>query len=106
MLVEKPVVFRFFVVFFLVLPLSDGCISDVTGVGLGLLALFLRWVLDPPPQVQPIRLVIDAKEDAQTVSVYMLALVLLSAVFLLVMRKRVFEMICTCYTILCRWRGK
>ena len=67
---------------FVCLFFAEGCFSDITGVGIGLLSLYLRWVLDPPPQVQPVDLVESAKEDAQTISVYMYILLLVTAAFL------------------------
>jgi len=80
--------------------LGNGCISDVTGVGLGLLAVYLRWVLDPPPQVQPINLVLGAKDDEQTVSVYMFGLLLLTIVFLIAARRPITRMATVCHAIL------
>ena len=74
---------------------TDGCISDVTGAGLGLLAVYLRWVLDPPPQVQPWNLAKSAQEDAQTVSLYMFGLVLLTFAFLFAVRRTILQMAVT-----------
>lgn len=91
---------------FFFLRLLDGCISDVTGVGLGLLAVYLRWVLDPPPQVQPVNLIIGAKEAADTVSVYMFGLILLTAVFVIAARRPILQMATTCYAILFGQRGR
>lgn len=73
--------------------LGNGCFSDITGVGIGLLSLYLRWVLDPPPQIQPVELIKSAKEDAATVSVYMYILLLVTAAFLFAIRGRILEMI-------------
>lgn len=73
--------------------LGNGCFSDITGVGIGLLSLYLRWVLDPPPQIQPVELIKSAKEDAETVSVYMYILLLVTAAFLFAIRGRILEMI-------------
>lgn len=73
--------------------LGKGCFSDITGVGIGLLSLYLRWVLDPPPQVQPVDLIESAKEDAQTISVYMYILLLVTAAFLFAIRGRILEMV-------------
>lgn len=88
------------------LYLGNGCISDVTGVGLGALAVYLRWVLDPPPQVQPVDLVIGAKEDARTVSAYMIGLVALTLVFFIALRRQILQMATTCYSILFRQRSE
>lgn len=79
---------------------ADGCISDVTGAGLGLLAVYLRWVLDPPPQVHAVNLVKSAQEDAQTVSVYMFGLVLLTIAFLFAARRTILQMAVTVHAIL------
>ncbi|KAM7438626.1 hypothetical protein ABFA07_011886 [Porites harrisoni] len=73
--------------------LGNGCYSDVTGIGLGLLAVYLRWVLDPPPQVQPVNLVLSAQQDAQTVTVYMMGLVLLTVAFLIAARRHLLQMV-------------
>ena len=78
---------------FVCLFFAEGCFSDITGVGIGLLSLYLRWVLDPPPQVQPVDLVESAKEDAQTISVYMYILLLVTAAFLFAIRRRILEMV-------------
>lgn len=67
---------------------------------MGLLAVYLRWVLDPPPQVQPINLVIGAKDDEQTVSVYMFGLLLLTIVFLIAARRPITRMATVCHAIL------
>lgn len=75
---------------------TDGCISDITGAGLGLLAVYLRWVLDPPPQVQAVNLLQSAQENAQTVSVYMFGLVLLTIAFLFAARRTILQMVVTC----------
>ena len=69
-------------------------------MGLGLLAVYLRWVLDPPPQVQPLDLLIGAHEDAQTVSLYMYALLVLTFALMIVARKHIMEMLTTFYAIL------
>ena len=79
---------------------ADGCISDTTGAGLGLLAVYLRWVLDPPPQVQAVNLAISAQEDAQTAWVYMFGLVLLTIAFLFAVRRTILQMAVTCHAIL------
>lgn len=84
----------------LCLIFTDGCISDITGAGLGLLAVYLRWVLDPPPQVQAVNLLKSAEEDAQTLSVYTLGLVLLTIVFLFAARRTILRMAITCRGIL------
>lgn len=84
----------------LCLIFTDGCISDITGAGLGLLAVYLRWVLDPPPQVQAVNLLKSAEEDAQTLSVYTLGLVLLTIVFLFAARRTILRMVVTCRGIL------
>ena len=75
---------------------TDGCISDITGAGLGLLAVYLRWVLDPPPQVQAVNLLKSAEENTQTVSVYMFGLVLLTIAFLFATRRTILQMVVTC----------
>ena len=62
--------------------------------------MYLRWVLDPPPQVQPLDLMIGAREDAQTVSLYMYALIVLTFALMIVARKRIIEMLTTFYAIL------
>jgi len=85
---------------FVFVNLSDGCYSDVTGIGLGLLAVYLRWVLDPPPQVQPVNLVLSAQQDAQTVTVYMMGLVLLTVAFLMAARRHLLQMVTACCIIL------
>ena len=85
---------------FVFVNLLDGCYSDVTGIGLGLLAVYLRWVLDPPLQVQPVNLVLSAQQDAQTVTVYMLGLVLLTVVFLIAARRPLLQMVRACGIIL------
>ncbi|KAJ7390758.1 hypothetical protein OS493_022316 [Desmophyllum pertusum] len=80
--------------------LKDGCISDVTGAGLGLLAIYMRWILDPPPQIQPVNLVKSTQEDAKTLSVYMFVLLFLTAAFLFAARRIILEMVKTCHAIL------
>lgn len=79
---------------------ADGCISDVTGAGLGLLAVYLRWVLDPPPQVHAVNLLKSAQEDAQTVSVYMFGLVVLTLAFLFAARRFISQTALTFHAIL------
>lgn len=84
-------------------PLSlftDGCLNEATGAGLGLLAVYLRWVLDPPPQVQAWNLAKSAQEEAHTVSVYMIGLVLLTFAFLFAVRRTILLMAVTCRAIL------
>jgi len=86
--------------------LGNGCISDSTGAGLGLLAVYLRWILDPPPQIQALRLAKSAQEDAQTVSVYMFGLVLLTIAFLFAARRTILQMAVTCRVILFGQRNR
>ena len=79
---------------------TDGCLNDATGAGLGLLAVYLRWVLDPPPQVQALNLAKSAQEDAQTVSVHMFGLMLLTIAFVFAVRRTTLQMAATCRAIL------
>ena len=92
--------------YYLCLFFTDGCISDITGAGLGLLAVYLRWVLDPPPQVQAVNLLKSAQENTQTVSVYMFGLVLLTIAFLFATRQTILQMVVTCRVTLFGQREK
>ena len=86
--------------------ITDGCMSDVTGAGMGLLAVYLRWVLDPPPQIQAVNLATSVQEDAQTVSVYMFGLVLLTIAFLFAVKRTIWQMVETCRALLFGQRNR
>ena len=79
---------------------SDGCLSDVTGAGTALLAVYLRWVLDPPPDAPPVHLQRESEKTAMTLWGYTRGIVLLTAIFVALVLRRTFAKLFS-HLILC-----